>query len=63
MVQIYFENRTERLNVLLFVFRIDVALAFHILADAGKTNIDILETIQLLAQGEIEKKIIEFNSK
>jgi len=32
--------------------RIDVALAFHILADAAKTNIDILETIQLLAQAE-----------
>lgn len=26
-------------------------MAFQILADAAKTNIDILETIQLLAQG------------
>ena len=32
--------------------RIDVAMAFHILADAAKTNLDILETIQLLAQGK-----------
>lgn len=32
--------------------RIDVSMAFHILADAAKTNIDILETIQLLAQGK-----------
>jgi hypothetical protein len=29
-------------------------MAFHILADAAKTNLDILETIQLLAQGTNE---------
>jgi hypothetical protein len=29
-------------------------MAFQILADAAKTNIDILETIQLLAQGRNE---------
>lgn len=34
-----------------FINRIDVAMAFQILADVAKTNIDILETIQLLAQG------------
>ncbi len=29
-------------------------MAFQILADAAKTNLDILETIQLLAQGRDE---------
>lgn len=29
-------------------------MAFQILADAAKTNIDILETIQLLAQGRVK---------
>lgn len=33
--------------------RIDAVMAFQILADAAKTNIDILETIQLLAQGSL----------
>jgi len=34
-----------------YLHRIDVVTAFQILADAAKTNMDILETIQLLAQG------------
>jgi hypothetical protein len=29
-------------------------MAFQILADAAKANIDILETIQLLAQGKYQ---------
>lgn len=33
-----------------FVFRIDVVMAFHILADAAKTSLDMLETLQLLAE-------------
>ena len=32
-------------------------MAFQILADAAKSNIDILETIQLLAQGKDENLV------
>ncbi len=32
------------------LYRIDVVMTFQILADIAKTNTDILETIQLLAQ-------------
>lgn len=37
-------------------------MAFQILADAAKSNIDILETIQLLAQGRKENlvRVVKF---
>ncbi|UJR10441.1 hypothetical protein I4U23_014645 [Adineta vaga] len=36
---------------------IDIVITFQILADVAKTNIDILETIQLLAQSELNTQL------